>query len=286
MAITSLQLEQYFGRVGYVGGTSPTVETLRGILVAHAQAVPFENLDVLLGRELKLDTASLHDKLVNRRRGGYCFEQNSYLLEVFATLGFVVTPLAARVRLAVGREVTPPRTHVCLQVDVDGLAWLADCGVGSATPVGPLRLETSEAQATSHETHRIVWEGGKRYHQVWHGVWFADGAGQVAGVGSGKWVDVYEFTGETMPMIDREIANWWTSTHPQSKFRKNLLVARVGEDGTRRGVQNRQYIHRRAGEIVEAREIASHEELMAMLAGEFGIVLPSESRLSATNLVW
>jgi N-hydroxyarylamine O-acetyltransferase len=282
MSITSLQLDQYFERIGYVGGTSPTLETLRGILVAHARAVPFENLDVLLGRELKLDTASLHDKLVNRRRGGYCFEQNSYLLEVFATLGFVVTPLAARVRLAVGREVTPPRTHVCLQVDVDGAAWLADCGVGSATPVGPLRLETSEAQATSHETHRIVWEGGKRYHQVW----FADGAGQVAGVGSGKWVDVYEFTGETMPMIDREIANWWTSTHPQSKFRNNLLVARVGEDGTRRGVQNRQYIHRRAGEIVEAREIASHEELMAMLAGEFGIVLPSESRLSATNLVW
>ena len=282
MSITSLQLDQYFERIGYVGGTSPTVETLRGILVAHAQAVPFENLDVLLGRELKLDTASLHDKLVTRRRGGYCFEQNSYLLEVFTTLGFVVTPLAARVRLAVGREVTPPRTHVCLQVDVDGLAWLADCGVGSATPVGPLRLETSEAQATSHETHRIVWEDGKRYHQAW----FADGAGQAAGVGSGKWVDVYEFTGETMPMSDREIANWWTSTHPQSKFRNNLLVASVGEDGTRRGVQNRQYIHRRAGEIVEAREIASHEELMAMLAGEFGIVLPSESRLSATNLVW
>ena len=282
MPLIGLQLEEYFARIGYVGATSPTLETLRGVLVAHARAVPFENLDVLLGRELKLDTASLHDKLVTRRRGGYCFEQNSYLLEVFTTLGFVVTPLAARVRLAVGREVTPPRTHVCLQVDVDGLAWLADCGVGSATPVGPLRLETSEAQATSHETHRIVWEGGKRYHQIW----FADGAGQAAGAGSGKWVDVYEFTGETMPMIDREIANWWTSTHPQSKFRNNLLVARVGEDGTRRGVQNRQYIHRRAGEIVQARESASHDELMAMLAGEFGIVLPSESRLSATNLVW
>ncbi|HLP82722.1 MAG TPA: arylamine N-acetyltransferase [Phycisphaerales bacterium] len=278
MSLTPELLDAYFSRIHYTGGTTPTLDTLRGILVAHATTVPFENLDVLLGRPLKLDTASLHDKLVTQRRGGYCFEQNSYLLEVFTTLGFHVTPLAARVRLGSTRDITPPRTHVCLQVDIAGVPWLADCGVGSATPVGPLRLDTSEPQPTSHETHRIVWEHGKRFHQVW----FADATSPAGGA----WTDVYEFTGEAMPMVDREIANWWTSTHPESKFRNNVLVARVGEGGTRRGIQNRQYIHRKAGAIIASREISDHAELVELLARDFGIVLPAGSRIAASNLTW
>jgi N-hydroxyarylamine O-acetyltransferase len=278
MSLTPHHLDSYFARIHYTGPTTPTLETLRGILTAHARAVPFENLDVLLGRPLKLDLAHLHDKLVTQRRGGYCFEQNSYLLEVFTTLGFTVTPLAARVRLGSTRDITPPRTHICLQVDIAGVPWLADCGVGSATPVGPLRLDTADPQPTSHETHRIIWEDGKRFHQVW----FADASKPTGGA----WTDVYEFTGESMPLIDREIANWWTSTHPESKFRNNVLVARVGENGTRRGIQNRQYIHRKAGEIIASRDIAHHDELIALLASEFGISLPAGSRIAATNLVW
>lgn len=278
MSLTTQQLHAYFSRIGYAGPTAPTLDTLRGILIAHTATVPFENLDVLLGRPLKLDLAHLHDKLVTQHRGGYCFEQNSYLLEVFTRLGFTVTPLAARVRLGSTRDITPPRTHICLQVDIAGVPWLADCGVGSATPVGPLRLDTSDPQPTSHETHRIIWENGKRFHQVW----FADASKPAAGT----WTDVYEFTGESMPLIDREVANWWTSTHPESKFRNNVLVARVGEDGTRRGIQNRQYIHRKAGEIIASRDIASHDELIATLAEEFKIKLPAGSRVAAPNLTW
>src|SRR4051812_48628397 len=97
MKLSDSDLAAYFARIGHAGRRAPTLPALSGIVAAHATAIPFENLDVLLGRGARLDSGAVVDKLVHRGRGGYCFEHNTLLLHALQALGFDVTGLAARV---------------------------------------------------------------------------------------------------------------------------------------------------------------------------------------------
>src|SRR6187399_2797197 len=180
----AMNLAAYFQRIGYRGRYHPDLALLSALTLAHARSIPFENLDVLLGRPIALEPDALFEKLVVQRRGGYCFEQNGLFLEVLRELGFQVTPISARVRLQRPRDFIPPRTHMFLRVELDGASWLADVGVGGLSPTCALRLDTAEEQATPHEPRRIVREDGKLFHQVR----LDDG-----------WSDVCEFTLEQMP---------------------------------------------------------------------------------------
>jgi N-hydroxyarylamine O-acetyltransferase len=105
----SSDIEAYFTRIGYSGPRQPTIAMLREIVAKHPAAIPFENLDVLLGRVPPLDPGSLHDKLIRHRRGGYCFEHNTLLMSVLRATGFEVAGLAARVR-ACARGARPTRS--------------------------------------------------------------------------------------------------------------------------------------------------------------------------------
>jgi N-hydroxyarylamine O-acetyltransferase len=217
-APSPINLDAYFQRIGYRGPREPSLATLNGLVHAHVQSIPFENLDVLMGRPIALDPASLERKLIHGRRGGYCFEQNGLLLLVLEALGFTIAPLSARVRWQRPRGFIPPRTHLLVRLEIDGVSWLADVGNGSMSPSAALRLELDTEQPTPHEPRRLIKEGALYLHQVRLG---------------NEWHDVSEFTLEEMPPIDRELANWYTSTHPQSMFRNGLLVARAGPAGRR-----------------------------------------------------
>ena len=269
----SMDLDAYCRRIGLDGPLAPDQATLDRVVFHHATSVPFENLDVLAGLGIRLDPEAIEEKIVHRRRGGYCFEQNALLMGALEAIGFQVTPMAARVRLQQPRSFTPPRTHMCLRVDIDGVPWLADVGIGGLTPSAPLRLDTDRPQATRHETHRIVDEDGLRLHQA-------------RSDPDAPWKDVYDITGESMPRVDREIANWWTSTNPTSKFRQNLLLALVRRDGTRIGMQNHVLTHRRGDVVLATREIVERAALGEALHREFGLRLDADARLDATNLRW
>ena len=264
-------LAAYFARIGYTGPRTPTRATLDGILAAHASSIPFENLAILLGRPISLEPADVEQKLVHAMRGGYCFEQNTLLLLVLTALGFHVTPLSARVRLLLPREFTPPRTHLFLKVMIDGVPWLADVGVGSGSLSGAIRLDRDEEQPTPHEPRRLTHENGLHFHQIKLG---------------DTWSDVYEFTGEEMHPIDREVASWWTSTNPGSKFHQTLMAARTGLDGTRYGIRNREFTHRRGAEILERHDIATPEELLEVLAQNFGLHFPAGTRFGPPGSPW
>src|SRR6187402_3753354 len=162
----AMNLAAYFQRIGYRGRYHPDLALLSALTLAHTRSIPFENLDVLLGRPISLEPEALFQKLIVERRGGYCFEQNGLFLEVLRELGFQVTPLGARVRLQRPRGFTPPRTHVFLRVELDGESWLTDVGVGGLSLTAPLRLMTEAEQATPHEPRRIVQEGRRLFHQV------------------------------------------------------------------------------------------------------------------------
>jgi N-hydroxyarylamine O-acetyltransferase len=272
-----MDLDRYFARIGYGGGTARTLDVLAGVVAAHARAVPFENCDVLLGRPIRIDPASLERKIVSEVRGGYCFEQNGLLLEVLSALGFDAAPRSARVRVAAAsRDVLPPRTHVFLEVALDGARWIADVGIGGLTPAGLVRIEYDVPQPTTHETHRLVREEGRSFLQA---LIEPESGAAIEPV----WKDVYEFSGEAMPQIDRELANWWTSTSPTSKFRNNLLVAIVNDDGTRCTIDNDRFVHRRRGTVLEERRIATPEELLELLATRFRLELPPGTRLASVG---
>ena len=257
-----MDLDAYFARTGYTGPRTPTLETLHGLVRAHVQTIPFENLDVLLGKPIDLEPAALMQKLVHDRRGGYCFEQNTLLLEVLTALGFHVRPLSARVRWQRPRDYTPARTHLLVRVELDE-PWLADVGVGAMSPTAALRLAETGEQATPHEPRRLLREGNMIYHQARLG---------------DDWHDVAELTLEEMPLIDRIVANWYTSTHPQSHFKHRLLVARATPTG-RVTLLNETLSIRGADGVAEKHHIESHDHLLAVLREHFGITLPAGARL-------
>jgi len=265
-----IDLERYFARIAYDGARTPTRETLDAILQAHVQAIPFENLDVLLGRRIDLDPDALQRKLVRDRRGGYCFEQNALLLAVLESLGYTVRPLSARVRYQRPRDYTPARTHLFIRVELD-TSWIVDAGVGAMSLTSALRLDTEDAQATPHEPRRLIREDGRVFHQV-----------QLAGA----WHDVCEFTLEEMPPIDREVANWYTSAHPGSHFKNRLVVARALPDGGRAGLLNRELTLRDRDGHADHRVLASPDELLAVLAEHFGLRFPPDTRFTCDALDW
>src|SRR5215470_2919639 len=150
---TAFDLDAYLARTGYAGELAPTRATLDALHLAHATRIPFENLDILLGRPIRLDLASLQAKLVRDRRGGYCFEQNRLFASVLESLGFTVTTLAARVRF--GTPAVLPRTHMLVQVDVDGVRLLADVGFGAFGLLLPIALDDPGESRQFAWTYRI-----------------------------------------------------------------------------------------------------------------------------------
>jgi len=265
-------LDDYPARVGYHGPRAPTLALLRELTAAHTQSIPFENLDVLLGRRIELGIDAVFDKLVRQRRGGYCFEQNGLFLHVLTALGFEARPLSARVRIDRPRDYTPPRTHMFLRVEIDGASWLTDVGVGALSLTAPLRLaDGGGTQETPHEPRRLVREGDRWFHQARLG---------------DAWADVCEFTGEEMPPIDREVANWFTSAHPVSHFLGRLIVARAAPGGRRITLLNRELKLRDRDGHAERRELASPQALLATLAEHFGLHFPADTRFGSGAAPW
>ncbi len=274
-------LAAYFGRIGYAGSSAATLSTLQALSAAHVRCIPFEALDVLLGEPVEIDPAAIERKFLERGRGGYCFEQNTYFLHVLTALGFQVTPISGRVRSGRPRDYTPARTHVFLRVELDGTSYLADVGIGALSLTSPLRLLLDEPQTTTHETRRLIaegsWEGLTRRSPeavLFHQALLGD-----------TWTDVCEFTLEPMPVIDREVSNWYTSAHPGSHFKNRLLVARSTERG-RLTLLNRELTRRGPDGVGHTTLIGSPDELLEVLEREFGLRFPAGTRFSCSGLVW
>lgn len=265
-----MDLDAYFARIGYTGSRTPSRETLTGILRAQVQTIPFENLDVLLGRPIRTDAESVVRKLVHDRRGGYCFEQNHLLLHALRALGFTAVPMIARVRWQVPADIATGLTHMLVRVTLDGRDWLADAGMGSLSLTAPLDMRADVEQDTPHDRRRLV-RRDDRFAQQVH---FA-----------GEWQDVSHFRPEPAATVDLEMGNWYSHTHPQAHFRNNLMVARATADG-RRTLFNREFTERARDGAATKREIASPDELLAVLAGRFDLHFPAGTRFGAPGAPW
>jgi len=147
-----MNVDAYLDRIGYKGSRAPTIETLRCLHYAHMRAVPFENLDIHTGRRIVLDREALFEKIVQHRRGGFCYELNGLFAALLEELGFNVTLLSARV-VADG-IIGPEFDHMALLVEPDE-RWLADVGFGESFRE-PLRLDDPDEQVQHGRAYRLV----------------------------------------------------------------------------------------------------------------------------------
>jgi N-hydroxyarylamine O-acetyltransferase len=150
-----MNVDAYLQRFGYNGGRIPNAETLRNLHHAHLLAVPFENLDIHWGRPIILDEKSLYEKIVLRRRGGFCYEANGLFAALLRELGFNVTLLSARVMD--DYKLGPEFDHMTLLVQLEE-RWLADVGFGDSFRE-PLRLDDPKEQLQNHGAYRLARDG-------------------------------------------------------------------------------------------------------------------------------
>jgi len=256
-----LDLDAYLARVGGPRVLAPDLEGLRALHRAHCAAIPFENLDILLGRPIALDLPSLRAKLVDDRRGGYCFEQNTLFKAVLEAAGCRVTALAARVRA--GATEVRPRTHMLLRVDLPEGPFVADVGFGGDGPVEPLPLASRGEAWVSGVGHRLREEEGQ---------WVLEGHVD------GAWADLYAFTLEPQHPVDFEMANHFTSTHPRSAFLLNLTAQRSWPE-KRALLRNRDLVVRENGSSTST-AIRDPDHLLEVLATVFGLVFPPGTRFA------
>ena len=249
-----LDLEAYLARIG--SPRSSERPGLADLHRAHVAAIPFENLDPRRGIPVSLELEDLEDKLVRRRRGGYCFEHNLLLKAVLEALGAGVDMFLARVRVGRPAGSPRPRTHLVLRVQSGGGNWHADVGFGSGTLLEPIPFGPGGPYEQSGWRFRIVDDGPELVLQT---------------VQHGEWIDLYGFIPEPVPMIDVELSNWFTSTHPRSPFVTGLIVVRQRPDGTRLRLSDWQGLslteETPAGESPRPVEPSEVDELIATRLG-------------------
>ena len=271
-----MDLDRYFARIGMENRPEATPEGLAVLQAAHRQAIGFENLDIPLGRGIRIDGVSVFDKLVAKERGGYCFEQNRLYADALTALGIANRPLLARVRLGNPMGITPPRTHVLLLVELDGRQWIADAGFGGSF-VPPLPLEDgAEATTADGAGHRLR-KTGIAGSLV--GEWLLERAGPASATDGrsaphGDWQPQYTFDlGEVAP-DDLEQGNHWTLTRPDTRF-TTLRVASIALPEGFAALTDRQMTVYSGG-TSETRTIADVADYARTLREVFRIALAEE----------
>lgn len=255
------RLDRYLARIGYEGLIAPDLATLSALHAAHVDAIPFEGLDPLLRRPVSLDLTSVQEKLVDNRRGGYCFEQNTLFKAALETIGFNVTGLAGRVRwMSPPDSPLGPRTHMLLKVDLPDGPRLVDVGFGVCVLDSPLQFKTDVEQRTTMGTYRLNEAGGL----------FSLTAKQPAG-----WRTMYVFDLEPQIQSDYELGNWFTSTSPRAPFLSVLIMERVGHDKRYKLANRRFTMEARDGEVAVERSLDNAEEMGRILDKVFNIAPPA-----------
>lgn len=260
----TIDLDAYFRRIGHTGGREPTLDTLAALQLGHVQAIAFENLNPLLGWPVPLDAPALERKLVQDRRGGYCYEQNLLFGHVLRALGFHVTGLAARVLWTYYPEdAITPRSHQLLRVALADGSYLVDVGFGGQTLTGPLRLEPDLEQATPHEPFRLVSAG--------------DGFRMQCRIGT-AWKTLYRFDLQEQFQPDYEILNYYAANHPDSRFTSTLIAARPATDRRYALLDNQLAVHHLGGPT-ERRVLGTVAEVREALERVFLLSLPDAPEL-------
>lgn len=261
-----LDLDTYLKRLGYSSAPPPTLETLRELQFRHTAEFPFETLSTMLRVPVPVDPPAVQDKLLRQGRGGYCFELNQLFLLLLQALGFEARGLTGRVVMGGPEDAQTARTHMLVLVTLDGVRYIADVGFGGMVPTGPLLLDSEAEQATPHEPYRLS---------------LVDGTYTLRALVDGSWRAMYLFDLQAVAEIDYTVASWYVSTHPDSPFLGQMIVARTGHR-LRKTLHNGSFAIHRLGETSERVQLRDVDAVLEVLRGEFDIQVPEHPELRST----
>src|SRR5437773_4076542 len=247
-------VDAYLKRIGYAGPLKPNSNLLRNLHRAHLFAVPFENLDISFGLKIICDEDAFLRKIIERHRGGFCYELNGAFAALLRALGFRVTLLSARVALSDGGE-SPEFDHLTLRVDLDE-TWLADVGFGESF-LEPLRIEPGVEQMDRAGTFRIVERGERLLLEKKQPV--------------GTWKGQYSFTFQSRRLEEFAGMCEYHQRSPESHFTQNEICSRATPEG-RITLAGMKLIVTRNGER-EERRLKSEDEWRDTLRERFAVVL-------------
>lgn len=254
---TKEQIRQYLVRISVEGEQPLNADTLSKIVAAHYQAIPYENLDILAGVPLNLSADALFDKLITRRRGGFCFELNEALGTLLASLGFSVTHLAARFILGEPTDVLPMRRHHILLVHLPDGDWLCDAGIMREAPRMALRLEPGLVQSDGIGQYKFVTD--PFYGHI-----------LMQKLPGGDFVPFFGFTMEPQISADFVMPCFYCEKHPDSPFIRANMVGIYTLTGSW-NLSGKELRRLEGAGIVERRTL-SDKELPGVLQDIFGML--------------
>lgn len=258
--LTEQQFQQYCQSIGLNAAdykdAQPTLVVLMQFQYAQLKYYPFQSLSTVLHEPILLDDSVIFQKLVEDRRGGYCYELNSLLQSALRYLGFEVDTLSAYIVHDNAPERPKARTHTLLKVVLDNQDYLVDVGFGGLVPTVPLKMEWDTVQQTPHGLYKLTA--------------FADKYVLSAEV-KGQWQMLYAFDLSIQNSADLEVGNWFVSTHPHSPFRTRLMVSRIDDEGVRYSLLNTRYHRHQVGKDSQRQDIEGVDSLLTLLQDVFGI---------------
>jgi N-hydroxyarylamine O-acetyltransferase len=261
-----MDVEAYLKRINYSGSLALTAETLRDLQVAHLKTVPFENLSIHAGEPIVLEGEALYKKIVEQRRGGFCYECNGSFAGLLRALGFQVEMLAAGVANRQG-GFGPVFDHMALCVTL-AERWLVDVGFGDSF-LEPLLLDSHEAQIQGTQSFRIDEDGD-------YLILFRRNDGE-------EWQPQYRFTRRSFGFPDYEEMCRFHQTSPESHFTQNVICSRVTEDGRITLSEMRLVTTSGPQRTRHEQLLASREEYDRVLEDQFGIVMKNQVQLPETR---
>lgn len=265
-----MDVEKYLLRIGFEVPAEPTLEVLRTLHTRHLHSVPFENLTVHSGGQVRLDLPLLYDKIVNQLRGGFCYENNSIFSWLLTKLGFQVTLISGQVKHHLACGYGPPNDHLIIVVNIEGHKWLCDVGFGSSGFRVPLSLETSDPQEQGHRVYRFR-KDDKMYFLEWQG---DENKGA-----DGEWREIYKFTLEPRCLEDfTEMCQYHQSSPSSIFFCKSLCtVLKPWGRLTYIGYKLTTYTFptEATGSVETKTRDLKEDEIPGVLAEEFGVILQS-----------
>lgn len=273
----TIDLDAYLARIGWSGERRPTVDVLRSVHRAHMLGIPFENLDPVLGRAPSLALPDLEAKLVRGERGGYCYEHNTLFAAALTALGFRVTLLAARVLVGSKPGDVRPRTHMLMLAHVPGepVPYVSDVGFGSiGALLEPLPLTADVELRDAPRRHRLVHEPHDGPLELWKLQTYGPGGGAE----DGGWEDQYAFTVEPFDASDYEVINWHIATNPRSPFSRGVYAQRTTPEA-HLALAGRHVTETSPDGTRKERDLTGADEVLRVLADDFGIRLPEGTRL-------
>lgn len=256
-------ISAYFKHIGFQKTPSVNLETLKELHLLHTLKIPFENLNPFLDKEVSLKFEDLFEKMVKKSRGGYCFEQNSLFMSVLKMIGFNVKGLGARVLWNQDESLITRRSHMLIELEIEGKSYIADVGFGGLTLTTPLLFEVDLEQTTSHEMFRIgrIEDDFKLQAKI-----------------KDEWKTLYRFDRQEQHAADYEVVNYYLSHHPESLFKSTLIAATPTQEG-RLALRNNQFtFHPLKGDLI-TQTIQTEVELKDLLVQKFGILLPEGCEL-------